>query len=190
MYKIFKDKEKIFKCKVHVQGVNISDCQARLIIQSEDLTFMLRGNIGTDGICKITIPKIKVLEEGTTGKLVLEIIADSTLFNAYESDFEVHFDKKITVEVPSENEYSDTNLKDFSNEPKEDTTIPMVSANIIDEDEGDENKDEDNTIIEEKKHIKNNIYKEKEEEEIIITKEIKEDSHSDVLDFGQFFSKK
>jgi len=103
MYKLYTDKTEIFECKVKVDGASLSNSQARLIIESEDLTLLFKGKIDTDGNCKIPIKKLKgILPESIKGEIKLEVIADDTYFIPWKSDFSVDVSKKVVVEVKSQ----------------------------------------------------------------------------------------
>jgi hypothetical protein len=60
---------------------------------------MLNGEIDNNGKCIIPIKKLNILEEGTIGKIKLEIIADDSVFVPCENDFEVKLSKKISVKI-------------------------------------------------------------------------------------------
>lgn len=103
MYKLYTDKQEIFECNISLEGASLKNSQARLIVESEDLTLMFRGNINNDGKCTIPIKKLKgILEESTKGSIRLEIIADDVYFTPWNSDFMVEASKKVTVEIKSQ----------------------------------------------------------------------------------------
>jgi hypothetical protein len=103
MYKIFTDKTEVFECNIQLEGVSVKKSQARLLIESDDLSLVFKGEISSDGKCKIPIKKLKgLLDENTQGNIKLEVIAEDTYFTPWESKFMVETSKKITVEVKSQ----------------------------------------------------------------------------------------
>ena len=103
MYKLFTDKTEIFECKIQLEGASIKNSQARLLIESENLSLVFKGEISSDGKCKIPIKKLKgLLDENTQGNVKLEVIAEDTYFTLWESKFIVETSRKITVEVKSQ----------------------------------------------------------------------------------------
>ena len=103
MYKLFTDKTEIFECKIQLEGASIKNSQARLLIESENLSLVFKGEISSDGKCKIPIKKLKgLLDENTQGNVKLEVIAEDTYFTPWESKFTVETFRKITVEVKSQ----------------------------------------------------------------------------------------
>ena len=103
MYKLFTDKTEIFECKIQLEGASIKNSQARLLIESENLSLVFKGEISSDGKCKIPIKKLKgLLDENTQGNVKLEVIAEDTYFTPWESKFTVETSRKITVEVKSQ----------------------------------------------------------------------------------------
>jgi hypothetical protein len=119
-YKLFTDIEKVFNCKVDVGGVPLSECKARIILETEDLNVVFNGTITESGECNVPIKKLKgIFNENTTGKLKLEVVADTTLFEAWSSDFDVTTKKKVVV----------SEVADFSNKVDNKPKI-SVSVNI------------------------------------------------------------
>jgi hypothetical protein len=103
MYKLYTDKTEIFECKVKIDGASLSNSQARLIIESEDLNLLFKGKIDDQGNCKIPIKKLKgILPESIKGEIKLEVIADDTYFIPWKSEFAVDASKKVVVEVKSQ----------------------------------------------------------------------------------------
>lgn len=102
MYKLFTDKTEIFECNIKLEGAALKNSQARLLIESSDLSLIFKGEISSDGKCKIPVKKLKgLLDENTKGNVKLEVIADDTYFTPWESNFTVETSKKVTVEVKS-----------------------------------------------------------------------------------------
>jgi len=140
MYKLYTDKTEIFECKVKIDGASLSNSQARLIIESEDLTLLFKGKIDNDGNCKIPIKKLKgLIPESIKGEIKLEVIADDTYFIPWKSDFSVDASKKVVVEVKSQDadliientpKVSVTEVKQTL-EPEVNTTIKEHIVNLM-----------------------------------------------------------
>ena len=60
---------------------------------------MFEGDIDRNGKCTIPIKKLNILNEGTMGRIRLEVIADNTVFIPWEDDFKVKMSKRVTVQV-------------------------------------------------------------------------------------------
>ena len=124
MYKLFTDKTEIFECKIQLEGASIKNSQARLLIESENLSLVFKGEISSDGKCKIPIKKLKgLLDENTQGNVKLEVIAEDTYFTPWESKFTVETSRKITVEVKSQE-----TLATVITESKPKVTIDEISS--------------------------------------------------------------
>ena len=103
MYKLFTDKTELFECNIKLEGASLKNSQARLIIESEDINLLFKGQITSEGKCIIPIKKLKGLLEGNTkGEIKLEVIAEDTYFTPWKSEFVVEASKKLTVEVKSQ----------------------------------------------------------------------------------------
>ena len=105
MYKLYTDKQETFECDLFLEGADLKQSSARLIVESKDLTLMFKGEIDDSGNCKVPIKKLKgLMGENTTGDIKLEVIAEDTLIEPWQSDFVVETAKKVTVEVKSQRE--------------------------------------------------------------------------------------
>lgn len=103
MYKLFTDKTELFECNIKLEGASLKNSQARLVIESEDVNLLFKGQITSEGKCIIPIKKLKGLLEGNTkGEIKLEVIAEDTYFTPWKSEFVVEASKKLTVEVKSQ----------------------------------------------------------------------------------------
>ena len=98
-YPVYKDKSENFSCDVMVEGARLNETQARLILESDDWTLMFEGEIDRNGKCYIPIKKLNILNEGTVGKIRLEVIAENTVFTPWEDDFKVKMSKKVMVQI-------------------------------------------------------------------------------------------
>ena len=99
-YKLYTDKQEIFECNIFLEGASLTKATSRIIVETQDLKLMFEGTIDKDGNCKVPIKKLRgLVSEDTKGTMKLEVIAEDTYFNPWESDFEVGTEKKIKVEV-------------------------------------------------------------------------------------------
>ena len=98
-YRIIKDRNENFECTIQVEGTTLSESKARIIVESGSWNFTFYGTIGPDGRCVVPIKKGIPLNEGATGKIKLEVIADDQLFVGWESDFVVETSKKVSVSL-------------------------------------------------------------------------------------------
>ena len=105
MYKLYTDKQETFECDLFLEGADLKESSARIVVESKDLTLMFKGTIDDKGNCKVPIKKLKgLMGENTTGDIKLEVIAEDTLIEPWQSDFIVDTAKKVTVEVKSQKE--------------------------------------------------------------------------------------
>ena len=103
MYKLYTDKQETFECDLFLEGADLKQSSARIIVESKDLTLMFKGIIDKTGNCKVPIKKLKgLMSENTTGNIKLEVLAEDTLIEPWQSDFIVDTAKKVTVEVKSQ----------------------------------------------------------------------------------------
>ena len=104
-YNLYTDKPNKFNCNIEIEGTSLSKSKVRLVIESDEMTYMFKGSIQSNGECEVTIPKTKnFLSEGTTGNMRLEVIADDVYFEPWSSDFSVATNKKVTVQIAEQEE--------------------------------------------------------------------------------------
>jgi hypothetical protein len=104
-YKLYTDKSNKFNCNIQVEGTSLAKSQVRLVIESDEMTYMFKGSIQSNGECEVTIPKTKsFLSEGTNGNMRLEVIADDVYFEPWSSDFSVITNKKVSVQIAEQEE--------------------------------------------------------------------------------------
>ena len=102
-YKLYTDKQETFECDLFLEGADLKNSSARILVETKDLTPLFPGTITKDGNCKVPIKKLKgLLDENTTGDIKLEVIAEDTLIEPWQSNFVVSTSKKVTVEVKSQ----------------------------------------------------------------------------------------
>lgn len=99
-YNLYTDKANKFNCNIEIEGTSLSKSKVRLVVETEDMSYMFNGRIETNGVCEVNIPKTKhFLPEGTKGNMRLEVIADDVYFEPWSSDFNVKTNKKVNVVV-------------------------------------------------------------------------------------------
>ena len=99
-YKLYTDKQETFECDLFLEGADLKDSSARILVETENLTLLFEGKIDKKGNCKVPIKKLKgLLDEKTEGNIKLEVIAEDTLIEPWQSEFVVETSKKVTVEV-------------------------------------------------------------------------------------------
>ena len=117
MYKLYTDKQETFECDLFLEGADLKQSSARILVETKDLTLLFPGKINEDGNCKVPIKKLKgLLGEDTTGNIKLEVIAEDTLIQPWQSEFVVETSKKVTVEIKSQEDKKP--IKEVSNKPQ------------------------------------------------------------------------
>ena len=116
-YKLYTDKQETFECDLFLEGADLKNSSARILVETKDLTLLFPGEISKDGNCKVPIKKLKgLLDENTTGDIKLEVIAEDTLIEPWQSNFVVSTSKKVTVEVKSQSNKKP--IKEVSSKPQ------------------------------------------------------------------------
>ena len=99
MYKLYLDKQETFEANIQIDGASSSNSLCRLVVEHNNFSILFEGKI-QNNVVKIPISSLKnILQEGSTGKLRLEIIADDTFFIPWEQSYEAIISKKVTAEV-------------------------------------------------------------------------------------------
>ena len=106
-YKLYTDKQENFECQIYLEGTSLSKSRARLIVESGDLNIMFNGEIDKNGKCQVPIKKLRgLVDENDTGRIKLEVIAEDTYFQPWQSEFVVETAKKIKVEIKEQKKKS------------------------------------------------------------------------------------
>jgi hypothetical protein len=99
-YNLYTDKANKFNCNIEIEGTSLAKSKVRLVIETDEMSYMFNGSIENTGVCEVNIPKTKnFLPEGTRGNMRLEVIADDVYFEPWSSDFNVKTNKKVNVVV-------------------------------------------------------------------------------------------
>jgi len=100
METFFRDKKKIFECKVYVEGADIEKTSARLLLKfpKSNLNLLYYGKINENNICSIEIPALKEVKDNE-GEAILEVISESTYFEPWKSNIELKQAKTVKVEM-------------------------------------------------------------------------------------------
>ena len=99
-YKLYTDKQEVFECNLFLEGADLKESSARILVETKNLTLLFPGTIDKDGNCKVPIKKLNgLLGEDTKGNIKLEVIAEDTLIEPWQSDFVVSTAKKVKVDV-------------------------------------------------------------------------------------------
>ena len=102
-YTLYIDKKENFECQLQLQGASLRNAKARMIVENNDFNLMFEGKISRNGKCIIPISRMKgLLDEGMTGMMKLEVIAEDIYFQPWKSKFTVDIKQKLTVEVKSQ----------------------------------------------------------------------------------------
>jgi hypothetical protein len=107
-YKVFKDKDEVFSCNIELEGVSIDNTKVRLVLETKNWNLVFNGDIDSNGRVSIPIKKLSILDESSSGKIKMEVIADENIFTPWEQDFVVKVSKKVMVKF-DENHNTSTN---------------------------------------------------------------------------------
>jgi hypothetical protein len=106
MYSLYLDKPTEFECDIEVKNASLKTAFARMIVESNDGTFLFKGEI-KNGKCFIPIKKLKgLLGENTTGKMHLEVVVDDTYFVPWKDDFLTEEHTSVKVQIKEQRESS------------------------------------------------------------------------------------
>jgi len=99
-YKLYTDKANKIQTTLQVEGTSLAKTQARVVVEANGIGYTFNGTISQDGVCDFNLPKMKgLLEEGTAGKLRIEVIADDMFFEPFATDYSVETGKKVKAVV-------------------------------------------------------------------------------------------
>jgi len=105
-YTLWKNKPETFKCQFNIDGADPAEAVVRLCLEFEDnKNLFFYGELKEDGNCEINMPSLKDTNQNY-GKLVIEVIADSTYFKVHEAEIELK--NSVDVKMSSINGFAKT----------------------------------------------------------------------------------
>lgn len=106
-YKLYLDKNNLFECDIQLQGASIKNSFARVILESNDYSYVFNGQIDQYGHCSVEMNKLKnIFESNETGSIKLEVVADDVYFSPWSDTYQTDLSKKIDVVVKEQEEPS------------------------------------------------------------------------------------
>jgi len=125
METFYQDKDSYFKCRVEIDGASLEESKARLVLKFNDsMSYLFESKIDGDGKCKIKVPALKNMSDAN-GSLVLEVIADSTFFEPFTSNFIVKKSKNVVVIKEDEEKDELITSKPKVNIIREEKSLPV-----------------------------------------------------------------
>jgi hypothetical protein len=104
-YILNNDKQEDFECTLALEGAELDDSTARIIVEAAGFNVMFNGSINSDGKCIVPIKNLKKLfPKETSGTMKLEVIAEDTYFSPWEDSVTIKPSKSITVETVKKTE--------------------------------------------------------------------------------------
>lgn len=126
-YNLYTDKSNKFNCNIEIEGTSLAKSKVRLVVETDEMSYMFNGIIENTGLCEVIVPKTKnFLPEGTKGNMKLEVIADDVYFEPWSSDFQVKATKKVNVVVQEQVEEKPTmkvQVFEQKEEPKKEVVV-------------------------------------------------------------------
>lgn len=95
-YNLYRDVNENFTCDIFIEGANIENSKARLILESDDWNLIFNGKI-ENGKCVIPVKKLEILKENLVGNIKLEVIAENNIFVPWENKFRVKSSKRVSI---------------------------------------------------------------------------------------------
>jgi hypothetical protein len=104
-YILNNDRQEDFECTLSLEGADLDDSKARIIVEAAGYNVMFNGVINEDGKCTVPIKNLKKLfPKEVNGTMKLEVIAEDTYFSPWEDDVTIKPSKTLTVETVKKSE--------------------------------------------------------------------------------------
>lgn len=129
MHTFYKDKTSLFEFKINVEGAELADTFARVILENNNRKYLFEGKIA-NGICTVEMPALKEFKETKNSNLQVEVIAESSFFIPYTGEYEVKESKKVVVEMISSAKTNiETKPKVIVETIQKEVSIPKTNSN-------------------------------------------------------------
>lgn len=86
MLRFHSDRKQVLECKVKVEGADLRDATARLVLQDEDVNRVFEGKIDVLGNCKIQLPPMDDFKN-STGKASMEVKVKDVIFEPLREEY-------------------------------------------------------------------------------------------------------
>jgi len=86
MLRFHSDRKQVLECKVKVEGADLKDATARLVLQDEDVNRVFEGKIDVLGNCKIQLPPMDDFKN-PTGKASMEVKVKDVIFEPLREEY-------------------------------------------------------------------------------------------------------
>ena len=59
-YLLYTDKPNKFNCNIQIEGTSLAKSKVRLVIETDEMSYMFNGAIENTGVCEVIIPKTNI----------------------------------------------------------------------------------------------------------------------------------
>ena len=130
-YILYTDRKENFSCDIALEGARLNEAFARIILETNELSYVFNGQIDGNGKCRIPIRPLKgLMEVRDMGKMVLEVVADDTYFQPWESEFVVDAHKKLEVKINEQSHPSKAKISVSINNKKKKVVTESKKAPV------------------------------------------------------------
>ena len=102
MLKFNKDRKSTFECKIMIEGADLKNARARLVLSGVMMDYALNGRVDAMGNCMVEVPPLKMLEN-KEGTATLEVMVDNGYFEPFKSEYKL-VSREVTVSEVKLNE--------------------------------------------------------------------------------------
>ena len=96
MLKLYTDRKQTFECKINIEGAQLSNAKARLMLSGVVMDYAFPGRVDAMGNCNVELPPLKMIEN-KEGTATLEVMVDGGYFEPLKIDYKL-LSRKVTVE--------------------------------------------------------------------------------------------
>ena len=98
MLRFHSDRKQIFECKIKVEGANLKEASARLVLQDENVNRTYDGKIDVLGKCQVALPPLDNFRN-SKGKATVEVRVKDIIFERYRDEYLIEESQVVVNEV-------------------------------------------------------------------------------------------
>jgi len=98
MLRFHSDRKQVLECKIKIEGAELKDATARLVLQDEDVNRVFEGTIDVLGNCKIQLPPMDNFKN-PKGKASMEVKVKDVVFEPLREEYLIEKRQVLVNEV-------------------------------------------------------------------------------------------
>lgn len=98
MLRFHSDRKQVFECKIKLEGANLKEASARLVLQDGNVNHIYEGKIDVLGKCQVQMPALYDFKK-SKGKATVEIRVNDVVLEPYRDEYLIEQHQAVVSEA-------------------------------------------------------------------------------------------